>query len=170
MKEKNAYPCIWCQRICLSLCLSVCNKFWSQLYQNRWNRKGWNVFGDIYAKKCCPPIFFSGQGAVMAWAEGQKGMCMYHRVINMHVPTYLLALHVHGPRFTTPYLTTRRLTWISEKTSGLLSANDKNVQVKNYLIKCFTYYSWQWCCFVCVCVCVLKWTRQREKATALKTR
>ena len=30
-KKKSAHPCIWCQRIYLSVCLSVCDKLWPQL-------------------------------------------------------------------------------------------------------------------------------------------
>ena len=35
------------------------------------------------------------------------GTCTYHRVIFTNVPTYLLALQVHGPSFTTPIKSTK---------------------------------------------------------------
>ena len=51
------------------VCLSVTNSDLNYLRTGEKNQL--NFFWDIYVKKCCPN-FFSHQGAVKAWGEGQK--------------------------------------------------------------------------------------------------
>ena len=55
------------------------------------------------------------------------GLWMYHRVkylltLNLNVPTYLLAMHIHGPCFTTPFFKDEKKC-ISCKTDHLAASS-----------------------------------------------
>ena len=60
------------------VCLSVCNEFRHQLSQDWGNRMGWNFWGGIFVKKCCPKNFcFLGRGPVWPGQRAKKPIHLY---------------------------------------------------------------------------------------------